>query len=177
MWNNVPNLLTLARLGLVIPIALLLMGGFWGQFFAFVLYVVAAGTDYLDGWWARTHNAGSDFGRMLDPIVDKILVASLLVMLAANHTLGPIGLICTIVILAREFLVAGAREFLGARGTIIPVSHLAKWKTTAQLVAVGLLIPPVPFVQGLGLLVLLAATVLTVLTAVEYLRDLRFSPE
>lgn len=174
MNMNIPNLLTLARLFLLIPICLLMMGGFTAHVIAFVLYAVAAATDYLDGWWARTFNQGSDFGRMLDPIVDKVFVAGLFVMMAYDHTISGLMLFCPIIILAREFIVSGAREYLGPRGITIPVSKLAKWKTTIQMVSLGLLLIPVGFFHVLGIVTLLAATVLTVVTAHGYLRNIKF---
>lgn len=170
---TVPNLLTLLRLFLVFPICLLMMGGWFAQFLALILYIAAAGSDYLDGYLARKWDQMSDFGRMLDPIVDKVMVAALFIMLVANHTLAGIWLLCPILILGREFLVAGIREYLGPKGKIILVSKLAKWKTTSQMVAIGLLMVPIGLIQAVGALVLLAATFLTVITALEYLHDVR----
>lgn len=172
---TIPTLLTLARLFLVIPICVLIPLGGVGQIIAFVLYGVAAGTDYLDGWWARTYHQESDFGRMLDPIVDKVMVAALFIILSAYGGPGARGgaisgifLACPIIILSREFLVAGLREFVGPKGIVIPVTQAAKWKTTTQLVAVGVLIFPGMQIQGLFLLVV--ATGLTIYTGGQYFR-------
>jgi cardiolipin synthase (CMP-forming) len=138
--------------------------------FALILYVIAAITDYLDGWWARTYNQGSDFGRMLDPIVDKVLIAALFIVLAANQTIHGMWLACPIIILAREFLVAGLREYLGPRGITVPVTTLAKWKTTAQMAAIGLLILPFDLTYLVGMILLVGATFLTVITGAQYFR-------
>ena len=135
---------------------------------AFALYVIAAVTDYVSGWWARTYNQSSDFGRMLDPVVDKIFVAALFVTMAATGMIGGLMLACPIIILAREFLVAGLREYLGPRGITLPVTQLAKWKTTVQMVAIGLLI--FPGLGGLGTILLLVATALTLYTGWDYVR-------
>lgn len=173
MWT-VPNLITLSRLALLLPICWLMGGGWSAHAFAFVLYAGAALSDWLDGWWARTYNQGSDFGRMLDPVVDKIFIAGIFIMLSAPSNLHPGGtlsgiwLFCPIIILAREFLVAGLREYLGPRGLSLPVTKLAKWKTTTQMIALGLLI--FPGMEEPGLFVLLIATVLTVITGVHYLK-------
>ena len=174
---TIPNLLTLARLVLLVPICLLLAGGFVAQFIALFFYVLAAISDYIDGWWARQYNAGSELGRILDPIVDKIFIAAIFLMLASNGTLGFWGLTCAIIILGREFLIAGLREYAIGKGQVIHVTKLAKWKTTLQMVALGLLILPVSFVQGLGFVVLFAATALTIITAVEYIRGVRFDDQ
>jgi cardiolipin synthase len=165
MWTT-PNILTLARLALLVPICWLLTGGWDAQALAFVLYVLAAATDYADGYIARTYNQGSDLGRMLDPIVDKIFVAGLFVTLAATNIISGLWLACPIIILAREFLVSGLREYLGPRGVSLPVTQAAKWKTTIQMVALGLLI--FPGLQDLGLWTLGVATALTVYTGFIY---------
>lgn len=163
-----PTLITLARLVLLIPICWLLTGGWNAQAFAFALYVVAAASDWVDGWWARTYHQHSDFGRMLDPVVDKIFVAGLFIMLAANGTISGAWLAAPIIILAREFLVAGLREFLGPRGITLPVTRLAKWKTTIQMIALGVLI--FPGMREPGLAILGVAVALTLVTGAHYVR-------
>lgn len=175
MWT-VPNLLTFARLALIIPICLIIPLGWMGQAIAFVLYGIAAVTDYLDGWWARTYNQGSDFGRMLDPIVDKVMIAALFIVLSVyggengqGGVISGIFLACPIIILSREFLVAGLREFLGPKGVVINVTSAAKWKTTTQMIAVGVLI--FPGMQVPGLFLLIVATGLTVYTGYGYIRE------
>lgn len=168
MLITIPNLLTLSRLVLLFPICLCLLGGWTAHAFAFILYVVAAFSDWLDGWWARKYNQGSDFGRMLDPVVDKVFVAALFIMLSANEAITGIWLLCPVIILGREFLVAGLREFLGPRGVTLPVTKAAKWKTTVQMIAIGLLI--FPGMSDFGCLALLIATGLTVSTAIDYMK-------
>lgn len=140
---------------------------------ALALYIVIAATDWLDGWIARTYDQGSDFGRVMDPIADKILVASLFIALAANHVINGWWLALPIIILIREFLVSGLREFLGARNITVHVSKLAKWKTTTQMIALGFLIAAREnWDAGIaGLLLLTLATVLTVITGWDYLRS------
>jgi cardiolipin synthase (CMP-forming) len=163
---TIPNLLTLGRLVLLIPICLAMTGGWNAQALAFVLYVLAAASDWADGWVARTYDQGSDLGRMLDPIVDKIFVATLFMMLVATDVIAGLWLLCPIIILGREFLVAGLREFLGPRGVTLPVTAAAKWKTTVQMVAIGLML--FPGLHDLGLVMLLVATVLTLITGWGY---------
>lgn len=165
---TIPNLITLSRLVFLLPICYLMMGGWDARAVAFTLYVIAALSDYVDGWWARKYNEYSDFGRMLDPVVDKIFVAAIFIMLAANNTLSGLWLLPPIIILAREFLVAGLREYLGPQGKTLPVTKLAKWKTTTQMIALGLLI--FPGMEEPGRIILLVATVLTLITGAHYLR-------
>jgi cardiolipin synthase (CMP-forming) len=170
---TIPNLLTFARLFMLIPICVLMTGGIWAQMGALALYILAAASDYADGWWARRYNAGSDFGRMFDPIVDKIFVAGLFIMMASQGSISGLWLICPIVILTREFLIAGLREYLAPKNISIPVSQLAKWKTTTQMIALGLLLVPFWGIPLMGLIVLLAATILTVITAIHYIYHAR----
>src|SRR3954452_22348425 len=142
----VPNLLTYARIvavpGVVACLYLqdILQGGLWLRWVALVIFIGAGVTDVLDGYFARKWGEQSAFGRMLDPIADKLLVASCLLMLAANGTIKGWSLWAAIVILCREILVSGLREYLAGLRVSVPVSTLAKWKTTAQLVAIGFLI-------------------------------------
>jgi len=99
--------------------------------------VFAGVSDYLDGWLARRYAQMSDFGRFLDPIADKLLVGAVLIMLCATGRLGGWTVVAAVLILSREILISGLREFLAGREVIVPVSPLAKWKTTVQLVALG----------------------------------------
>ncbi len=170
---NLANILTLGRLALLPPIVLLLyFSGFWPVMIAFFLYVVAAASDYFDGWVARKYGQVTPFGTFLDPIVDKVFVAAILIILIATRHIMGWWVILPIIILAREILVSGLREFLGPMNVQMPVTKLAKWKTAVQMVALGLLIlaPYVAYSQDLGLLALLAATVLTVITGWGYLK-------
>ncbi len=137
----------------------------------FSLYVVAAITDYLDGYLARKLKQTSDFGTFLDPISDKIMIAIILVMLIATDRVGMFGVILTLVIFTREFLVSGLREYMGPKNIKVPVMELAKWKTTVQMLACGVLILSglIPFAHEGGIVLLLIATVLTVMTGWKYL--------
>lgn len=173
---TLPNLLTLFRIGLIVPIALLFyVPQAWAVWLALVLYIIGAVTDYFDGYFARVLNQKSAFGRFLDPIADKLLVASVLLLLAGFGRIAGFWLIPALVIMLREVLVAGLREFLAPSGVVIHVSRLAKWKTTAQLVALGVLIavpavsPYIPFAQTMGHVFLLAAAILTGVTGWQYI--------
>ncbi len=141
-----PNLLTYARIAAVpVVVALLywqsiLDGGLWIRWVALAVFIAAGITDVLDGYFARMYGQQSSLGRMLDPIADKLLVASCLLMLAAEETIRGWSLLASVVILCREILVSGLREYLAELRVSVPVSRLAKWKTTWQLVAVGFLI-------------------------------------
>ena len=141
-----PNLLTYARIAAV-PVVVALMywhsildGGLWLRWVALAVFITAAITDVLDGYFARMYGQQSSLGRMLDPIADKLLVASCLLMLAAEETIRGWSLLASVIILCREILVSGLREYLAELRVSVPVSRLAKWKTTWQLVAVGFLI-------------------------------------
>jgi cardiolipin synthase len=141
-----PNLLTYARIAAVPAVVAcmywqnILQGGLWLRWIALAIFVAAAITDFLDGYFARILSQQSTFGRMLDPIADKLLVASCLLMLAADDTIkGPV-VWAAIVILCREILVSGLREYLAELRVSVPVTQLAKWKTTVQLVAIGFLL-------------------------------------
>jgi cardiolipin synthase len=141
-----PNLLTYARIAAVPAVVAcmywqnILQGGLWLRWIALAIFVVAAITDFLDGYFARIWSQQSTFGRMLDPIADKLLVASCLLMLAADDTIKGRAVWAAIVILCREILVSGLREYLAELRVSVPVTQLAKWKTTVQLVAIGFLL-------------------------------------
>ena len=144
---SVPNLLTYGRL---IAVPAVVACFFWGGGFAvndvtarwtaLAIFIAAGITDYFDGLAARYFDSASSLGQMLDPIADKLLVASSLLLLAADGTIAGWSLWAAIIILCREILVSGLREFLGGVQVRVPVSKLAKWKTTAQLVAIGFLL-------------------------------------
>jgi cardiolipin synthase len=141
-----PNVLTYARIAAVPVVAACLywqdvfQGGLWLRLLALAIFIAAAVTDFFDGYFARKWGEQSTFGRMLDPIADKLLVSSVLLMLAADGTIRGWSLWAAIVILCREILVSGLREYLAGLRVSVPVTALAKWKTTLQLVAVGFLI-------------------------------------
>ena len=174
---TLPNILTLSRI-FAVP---LLVGLLWwpqwaaGYAIAFVLYCIVGFTDYLDGYLARSQGTVSKLGVFLDPIADKILVAAVILLLASTRDIGGVHLIAGLVILLREIMVSGLREFLGSLRVSVPVSRLAKWKTTLQLVALGALIlagavPEYGFVRIVGLASLWGAAVLTLVTGWDYLR-------
>ena len=118
----------------------ILQGGLWLRWVALAIFIAAAITDFFDGYLARTWDQQSKLGRMLDPIADKLLVASCLLMLAADETIKGWSLFAAIIILCREILVSGLREYLAELRVSVPVTQLAKWKTTMQLVAIGFLL-------------------------------------
>jgi cardiolipin synthase len=140
------NLLTYGRIAAV-PVVVGLMygysildGGLWLRWFALGVFIAAAVTDLLDGYIARAYDQQSSLGKMLDPIADKLLVSACLLMLAAEETIRGWSLLAAVIILCREILVSGLREYLAELRVSVPVSRLAKWKTTWQLIAVGFLI-------------------------------------
>lgn len=178
---TLPNLLTLSRIFTVpILVALLWYPG-WelGYGLGFGLYCLMGITDYFDGYLARAQGAVSKLGVFLDPIADKIMVAAVIVMLVGTRhdaaSITGLHLIPALIILLREIAVSGLREFLAELRVSVPVSQLAKWKTTLQLVALGALIlagalPLQYWIKEVGLVCLWAAAVLTVVTGWDYLR-------
>ena len=179
---TLPNLLTLSRI-LAVPILVFLLWkpAPYDYLITFVLYCVVGITDYFDGYLARAQGLTSRLGQFLDPIADKIMVAAVIVMLVStrNNSGDPIihsfHLIPALIILLREIIVSGLREFLAPLSVSMPVSTLAKWKTTLQLVALGALIlsggfPGEPWMQLVGLGSLWAAAALTLVTGYDYLR-------
>lgn len=175
--RSLPNLLTLSRIVAVPLLVLLLWWPGWHASYAaaFALYVVVGATDFLDGYLARASGAVSRLGTFLDPIADKIMVAAVLLMLVSGRTIAGLHVIAAIIILMREIAVSGLREFLGGLQLSLPVSRLAKWKTAAQLVALGALIlggalPDHGAIGAMGLAVLWIAAALTLVTGYAYLR-------
>jgi CDP-diacylglycerol--glycerol-3-phosphate 3-phosphatidyltransferase len=168
---NLPNLLTILRILLIAPLTVAFFANQgWGRWAALALYIVAAVTDWLDGHLARLWNQGSAFGRMMDPIADKLLVVAVLLLLVADGDIAGWSLAAALAILLREIAVSGFREHLGPLGVVVPVTRLAKWKTTVQLVALGLLIAPAPAAQPAGIALLWVAAALTLWTGWGYLR-------
>src|SRR6201999_1645438 len=163
---SLPNILTYARIA-AIPVVVgcvywesIMDGPIWLRWIALAVFIAAAVTDYLDGYYARIWDQQSAFGRMLDPIADKLLVASCLLMLAADNSIHGWTLWAAVVILCREILVSGLREYLAELRVSVPATKLAKWKTTLQLIAVGFLIcgeagdAVVPVVTRIGITLL-----------------------
>jgi CDP-diacylglycerol--glycerol-3-phosphate 3-phosphatidyltransferase len=179
---SLPNLLTLSRI-FAVPILVFLL---WrpaplDYAITFILYCIVGITDYFDGYLARAQGRISRLGQFLDPIADKIMVGAVLIMLISSRKENPVpeiaglNIIPALVILLREIIVSGLREFLAELKVSVPVSALAKWKTTFQMVALGALIlggavPQMPWVHLVGLVCLWAAAGLTLITGYDYLR-------
>jgi cardiolipin synthase len=173
MLTSAPNLLTIGRIA-VIPLIVLCfyLPGELPRYLACVLFTVAAVTDYLDGYLARSWRQQSPFGRWLDPIADKLLVSATILMLVG---LDRAPLLPSLVILLREITVSGLREYMAEVSVGLPVSRLAKWKTAVQMVAIGVLIvgdagPKLLPVRAVGELGLWLAAALTLVTGYDYLR-------
>lgn len=179
---NIPNLLTYGRI-LAVPaivICFFIEGKLaisnTARWVAFWIFVIASLTDFLDGYLARIWNQTSNIGRMLDPIADKLLVASILLLVAADQTIAGWSIWAAITILCREILVSGLREYLAALKVSVPVTRIAKWKTTVQLVAIAFLLAGpagdeiMPYTTLLGILLLWLAAILTIYTGYDYFR-------
>ena len=169
---NLPNILTISRIA-VIPLIFLSVYFSWNwyAYFAAILFIAASITDYLDGYFARLYNQTSAFGRLLDPIADKLLVASALVVILAKPTMLSCSLsyIPIFVILCREILVSGLREFLREVNVGMPVTRLAKWKTGFQMTALSMMLLRGFWYWGqIGELLLWIAGVLTFITGYQY---------
>ncbi|HEX8534570.1 MAG TPA: CDP-diacylglycerol--glycerol-3-phosphate 3-phosphatidyltransferase [Allosphingosinicella sp.] len=179
---TLPNLLTLSRI-FAVPILVFLLWkpSWWDYAITYVLYCLVGITDYFDGYLARTQGTVSRLGQFLDPIADKIMVAAVIIMLVSTRQASGVPIIHdfhivpALIILLREIIVSGLREFLAGVQVSVPVSQLAKWKTTFQLVALGALIlagalPQWQWVHTVGLASLWAAAALTMVTGWDYLR-------
>ncbi len=181
MPTDLPNLLTLSRIAAIpVMVALAAMRAPWADFAACLVFSAAAVTDYFDGKLARERQQISDFGRMLDPIADKLLVGAALMVLAGMGRLTALGLFPAIVILLREILVSGLREYLAGLSVGLPVTRLAKWKTGFQMGALGTLLAGDSAASAIGLRVLpvsiigevmlWTAAALTMITGWDYLQ-------
>jgi cardiolipin synthase len=181
MLKKIPNILTIGRI-IIVPFFVLAfyLPGFYGDLTAFALFVIASFTDFLDGMLARMMGEESKLGELLDPIADKIIVATALILLVMDGTIRHYEVIAAIIILTREILISGLREFL-ARGQIkLPVTNLAKLKTFLQMVAISLLLTGetgnkiLNFQdynsQTIGIILLWLSAFLTLYTGYEYLR-------
>jgi cardiolipin synthase (CMP-forming) len=177
MLQHLPNILTISRIVLLpVLIALFFVDGACAAWVALWLYIFCAATDFFDGWVARKYNITSGIGTFLDPISDKIMVAALLLALAAFDRLEGVWMIPAIIILSREFLIAGLREYLGPQNIKVPVSRLAKWKTGLQMTALGFLVigdygnTIVPHTLLVGQILLALAAIITLMTGWNYLK-------
>ncbi len=179
LLTSLPNLLTYGRI-LAVPAfaaCFLLMRHDTGRWLALIIYAAACLTDWLDGYLARAWHQQSALGRMLDPIADKLLVGTALLVLVWDNTIDNVTIWAAIIILCREILVSGLREFLAELNKIVvKVSKLAKWKTMLQMIALGVLIAGpagdklVPFVWTTGTVLLWIAALLTLYTGYDYLK-------
>lgn len=175
MWT-LPNLLTLSRIAAIpVVVALLYVPGALGAWAALALFTAAGVTDWLDGHIARSRSQQSDLGRFLDPIADKLLVSAILLVLVAEQRIDGWSVFSALIILCREILVSGLREYLAGLAVGVPVSRLAKWKTALQMAALGLLIIGDAALPALGLRTLgeyglAIAAFLTLVTGYDYLR-------
>src|SRR6202051_1069876 len=177
-----PNILTYARIAAVPVVVGLLYwqnifdGALWLRWVALAIFIAAGITDILDGYFARSLGQQSSFGRMLDPIADKLLVGACLLMLAADDTIKGWSLWAALLILCREILVSGMREYLAELRVSVPVSQLGKWKTFMQLLAIGFLLAGeagdkvIPMTTHIGLTLLWLSAILTLYTGFEYFR-------
>ena len=181
MLKKIPNILTIGRI-IIVPFFVLAfyLPGFYGDLTAFALFVIASFSDFLDGMLARMLGQESKLGELLDPIADKIIVATALILLVMSQTIRHYEVIAAIIILTREILISGLREFL-AKGQIkLAVSNLAKLKTFLQMVAISLLLTGetgnkiLNFqdynAQTIGIILLWLSAFLTLYTGYEYLR-------
>ena len=195
---SLPNLLTYSRIAAV-PLVVacmywqsIMQGGLWLRLVALAIFIAAGITDFFDGYLARSWGQQSALGRMLDPIADKLLVSSCLLMLAADESIKGWSLFAAIIILCREILVSGLREYLAELRVSVPVTQLAKWKTTLQLIAIGFLLggdafdtllpesmlswrwklgeEPLALTSTVGLVLLWVSAILTLYTGWDYFR-------
>lgn len=176
MLTSLPNLLTLSRIAIIpVIVALFFVGAGWAAWATCALFALAAITDYFDGYFARTRAEVSMIGKFLDPIADKLLVSAVLFLLVAFGRLQGVSILPAVLILLREVLVSGLREFLAGINVGVPVSRLAKWKTTIQMVALGVLIvdkaaPAALMLPTVGAVGLWLAGILTLVTGWDYMR-------
>ncbi|MDC0031151.1 CDP-diacylglycerol--glycerol-3-phosphate 3-phosphatidyltransferase [Candidatus Pelagibacter sp.] len=181
MLRKIPNILTIGRI-IIVPFFVLAfyLPGFYGDLTALILFIIASFTDFLDGMLARMMGEESKLGELLDPIADKIIVATALILLVMDGTIRHYEVIAAIIILTREILISGLREFLAKGQVKLPVSNLAKVKTFLQMVAISLLLTGetgnkiLNFqdynAQTIGIILLWVSAFLTLYTGYEYLR-------
>jgi cardiolipin synthase len=181
---NLPNMLTYGRI-IAVPLIVLcfflegrLKSSDFARWSALFIFAAASITDYLDGYLARAWQQTSNIGRMLDPIADKLLVATCLLLLAADtdRTIAGWSLWAAIIILCREILVSGLREYLAGLKVSVPVTQLAKWKTTIQMLAIGMLLAGpaldklLPYSTQAGIALLWVSAIVTLYTGYDYFR-------
>jgi len=174
---SLPNILTYGRIAAVPAlVASFFLSGDFANWLALAIFTAAGITDFFDGYLARIWSQQSALGRMLDPIADKLLVGAALLMLVSNHIIAGWSLWAALIILSREMLVSGLREYLAEVEVSVPVTQIAKWKTTVQMIAIGFLLSGpageklIPGVIDFGHFCLWVAAALTLYTGYDYLR-------
>lgn len=180
MNKNVPNILTIARI-IMIPFVILfyyLQIPHW-NLYAAVIFIVASLTDMLDGMIARKYNLVSNFGKLMDPMADKVLFMAALILVLDWGKLGKFGPVVVILLLAREFLISGVRLIAAAEGVVIPAGKVGKWKTVFQLIGISMILLENPIFSAwnipLGEILVYLSTILSVWSCIEYIyhsRDL-----
>ena len=177
MMKSLPNILTLSRV-MVIPALVavfFLVKGDMSYWLSFLIFAVAGITDFFDGYIARIYGSTSRLGQFMDPVADKLMVGATIIMLIAFERVTGVHRIAVMIILLREIMVSGLREFLAELSVSIPVTKLAKWKTTFQMVALGALLigaaaPAWLPAYEVGIICLWASVILTLYTGYDYLK-------
>jgi cardiolipin synthase len=151
------------------------MEGFWAHLSATLLFIVACITDFFDGYLARQWKQVSAFGRFMDPVADKLLVSTILLMLSGFGVIDGVHLIGASIILAREIMVSGLREFMSEMQMKVPVTRYAKWKTAMQMLSITCLLcsamfPEISVIKNIGVVTLWLAVIMTVFTGARYLK-------
>lgn len=179
IFPKIPTYLCYLRIALIVPfIALTYTHESWRAWVMFGIYVVAALTDWLDGFLARRWNVQTAFGAMIDQISDKLFIVAVVLTLTASGILANFALLAALIIVLREIYVSGLREYLASQQIALPVSKLGKWKTTSQMLALGLLIihpafNPRYMIYESGFALLWVAALLSAISAVQYSSALR----
>ncbi len=170
-----PNLLTMFRI-FAIPfiVACFYVNDFWSHLSATLLFIIACVTDFFDGYFARQWKQVSAFGRFLDPVADKLLVSTILLMLSGTGSITGVHLIGACIILAREIIVSGLRQFMSEMQLRVPVTKYAKWKTAMQMLSISCLLfvkafPSIEIIQEAGIISLWIAAFMTLFTGIRYL--------
>tara|TARA_Y100000590_G_scaffold463204_1_gene629360 strand:+ start:725 stop:1309 length:585 start_codon:yes stop_codon:yes gene_type:complete len=181
MKFKIPNILTIGRI-IIVPFFVIsfFLPGIYGEMIPFLLFVLASFTDFLDGVLARLYKEESKLGELLDPVADKIIVSTALILLVMNNTIENFEVIAAIIILTREILISGLREFLGRVKVQIPVTSLAKVKTFIQMFSIAILLTGetgnkiINFddynAQTIGIILLWLSAFLTLYTGYDYIR-------
>ena len=181
MKIKIPNYLTIGRI-IIVPVFVIAyyLPGFYGDLIPFLLFLIASFTDFLDGLLARMYKEESKLGELLDPIADKIIVATALILLVMDNTIKNYEVVAAIIILTREILISGLREFLAMGRIKLPVSNLAKLKTVLQMTAISILLTGetgnkiINFqdynAQTIGIILLWLSAFITLYTGYDYLR-------